>query len=150
MRGEGGNHHYTEAKDERRRRAASTVLVRTDVGGKNNGTRPAAGKDYEAYTRREREKFEALNEAHAQRMKELMTQSVPLSPSTSAGGASLAASPMVPPTYTLPSTGRGAAAAFAGGGRGSAGPKPPSLHDRLSDVQRHFEEMREQWTQNAC
>ena len=54
MRGKGGNHHYTEAKDERRRRAASTVLVRTDVGGKNNGTRSAAGKDYEAYTRRER------------------------------------------------------------------------------------------------
>ena len=119
-------------------------------GGSSPDSPPQDLNELAAYTRREREKFEALNEAHAQRMRELMTQSVPLSPSTSAGGASLAASPMVPPTFTLPSTGRGASAAHAGGGRASAGPKPPSLHERLVDVQKHFEEMREQWTQKAC
>ena len=104
-----------------------------------------------AYTRREREKFEVLAEAHSQRMRELMTQSVPLSPSTSAGGASLAASPMMLPAFSLPGTGRAAAATAGRWGIPAGEGKPPSLHDRLADVQKHFEEHRLQWStqQNA-
>ena len=111
---------------------------RRDGGGRSSPDSPPSDlHELAAYTRREREKFEALAESHAQRMRDLMSQTVPLSPSTSAAG-SVAASPMfMPPPFQTASGGGGASA--------------PSLHERLSQVQKHFETRRaQQWSQQVC
>ena len=89
-----------------------------------------------AYTRREREKFEALAESHALRMKELMSQTVPLSPATSASALSAAASP-------FPTSG-------SAGRTASRHQQQPSLHERLADVQRHFDEQRQHQQRSGC
>ena len=81
----------------------------------NPGSPPSDLNELAAYTRREREKFEALAEAHQERMRTLMSTSIPLSPGTPAA--------------------RGAR---------EGGSTPSSVGKRLEDVQRHFESHRQQ------
>ena len=89
----------------------------TRVGGDSP---PSDLNELAAYTRREREKFEALAEAHQHRMRELMSTALPLSPYTPASNA-------------------GGGGGFGRGG----GETPASLSARLATVQRHFDEHRQ-------
>ena len=76
------------------------------------------------YTRKEREKFEALAAAHQARMNELMSAALPLSPASSAAGLT--------PARSAP----------------AAGAEQLSLRQRLEDVQRHFAENREGYSRS--
>ena len=89
--------------------------------GDSPGSPPSDLNELAAYTRREREKFEALAEAHQERMRHLMSTSIPLSPATPA------------------------AARHA---REGGTPSASVNHQRLEDVQRHFEHHRQQ--QQRC
>ena len=110
--GEAGGRRSEGRRSEGRRTAG-----RLSLGLSEAGSPPADLNELAAYTRREREKFEALAEAHQDRMRQLMSSSLPLSPATPG------------PNAHTPGRGR-------------------AVHERLQDVQRHFDQHRQQ--QQLC
>ena len=99
------------------------------VGGADSP--PSDLHELAAYTRREREKFETLTEAHQQRMRELMSTSIPLSPATPAPPRSAGWRPGAPRPAWMGAPSNQPAA-------------QPSVHERLEEVQRHFDMHRQQ------
>ena len=97
-----------------------------------------------AYTRREREKFEALSKVHRQSMQHLMSSMYQLSPTTSASPGSVFSSVIPSPASRAsqqPSHLQPAAHTNTRACRGQPSFDGPggSMRGRLDEVQRHFE-----------